>query len=851
MTPNPEPTRRQPGSAPQADGPHRPGPPPWQRRLYRVTGTVQGVGFRPFVYREALSLGLAGSVRNDDRGVLVDAEGPLDALEKLAERLVHHAPPLARVDQVIVTALAPAMGQRDISAPDAGSASRHEPRGAPRRARAFRIDASTSTGTARVPVSVDIATCAACLAELRDPADRRYRYPFINCTDCGPRYTIVCSVPYDRPATTMASFTMCASCQAEYDDPADRRFHAQPNACWDCGPTVVLRQPDGHPVSSGIRAVDAAAALLVGGSVVALKGIGGYHLAVDATNPSALATLRRRKARDDKPFAVMVRSVEMAEGLVVLDDEARATLVSPRRPIVLTRRRTVDHSIPDEHEPPSTGTAQLTEAPLGAAGSGGVGPLADAVAPGLSELGLMLPYTPLHHLLLDMVDRPLVMTSGNLSDDPIAHLDDDAVARLGPMADAIVTHDRLIHIRCDDSVVRASPGRLQVLRRSRGLAPEPLTLPGDRPAARRVLAVGAELKNTVSVAWDRTIVPSHHIGDLEHLATYQAFLQALAHLCDIHDVAPDVVAHDLHPEYLSTKHARDLADEGTVTSWPVQHHHAHVAACMVDAGVTRSVLGVAFDGFGFGDDGTLWGGEWLVANFDGYQRVGHLAQVAVPGGRAAVAEPWRMALAWIAAGAGDAAAARWGAQVDTRWQAVLRLAHDPGVLRTTSAGRLFDAVAAIVGLHRQVTYEGQAAIALEASAAAGSSTSRRYHLDRYSELDSQGHAVTVLDPGPMVTAIAADADAGTSVAELAGAFHLSLADAVADTTASLAQVHHLDTVALSGGVFQNVVLSDALADRLRRRGLQVLVHRHVPPNDGGISVGQAAIAALGTPQTDR
>lgn len=765
-----------------------------ERRQFRVTGTVQGVGFRPFVYREAVSLGLSGTVRNDDHGVLIDAQGTVEALEALAERLMHHAPPLARVDEVIVRALDPA----HPCAPG------------------FRIDVSTSAGTGTVPVSVDIATCAACLAELRDPADRRYRYPFINCTDCGPRYTIVRAVPYDRPSTTMASFTMCARCQAEYDDPADRRFHAQPNACPACGPSVVLRSPSGEVLERGPAVIETAASLLVAGNVLAVKGIGGYHLAVDATNPTAVSTLRRRKARDDKPFALMVRDVERAEALVVLDDEARAAMGSQRRPIVLARRL-------------------------------GDGPLAEEVAPGLAELGLMLPYTPLHHLLLDLVDRPLVMTSGNLSDDPIAHLDDDAIDRLGPMSDAILTHDRPIHIRCDDSVLRASPGRLQVLRRSRGLAPEPLALPGERRAERRVLALGAELKNTVSVAFDRHIVPSHHIGDLEHLQTYQAFLQAAEHLCRLHDVQPEIVAYDCHPEYLSTKHALDLLDEHALVARPVQHHHAHVASLMVDAGVDTTVLGVAFDGFGFGEDGRLWGGEWLAASFDGYERIGHLAEVSVPGGRAAVAEPWRMALAWLAAGAGDEAAARWADPVDSRWPAVLRLVHDSRTLRTTSTGRLFDAVAAILGLHPTITYEGQAAIALEVCASQAPSTARRYEIERRAEPGARATTMAVLDPGPMVAAIARDMQAGVERAELAAAMHLSLADAVAEMTVELAGAHHLDTVALSGGVFQNVLLSDALADRLRHRGLRVLVHRHVPPNDGGISVGQAAIAALSEP----
>ncbi|MDP9020826.1 MAG: carbamoyltransferase HypF, partial [Actinomycetota bacterium] len=630
-----------------------------ERRRLRVTGTVQGVGFRPFVYRHAVALGLSGHVSNDSEGVLVEAEGTPEQLDELSRRLVEEPPPLARVATLEATPL-PATGDGN----------------------SFRIVESRAERAPAVAVSVDVATCDDCLAELTDPADRRYGYPFTNCTNCGPRYTIIRSIPYDRPATTMAGFRMCDACAGEYSDPADRRFHAQPNACPACGPHLRLLGVDGRVVAERGEALDDAVKALLDGKILAVKGLGGYHLAADASDAGAVAELRRRKHRDDKPFAVMVPDLDAARALCRLSSDAEAALTSLRRPIVLAPRRP------------------------------GTGAVAEGVAPGLPELGLMLPYTPLHHLLLGGVGRPLVMTSGNLSDEPIAHTDDDAVTRLGSLVDAILAHDRPIHIRADDSVVRARPGgRTQMVRRSRGFAPEPLPLP--RPARRQVLAVGAELKNTVSVAKDANVVASHHIGDLEHLAAHRSFLQATEHLCHLTGVEPEVVAHDLHPEYLSTKYALDL-DLPTVG---VQHHHAHVASCLVEHGRTDPVLGIAFDGLGLGTDGTLWGGELLVADLRGFRRVGHLRSLPLPGGAQAIREPWRMALAWAHTALGPAAAARYGESADERWRAVLALLERPETPVTSSAGRLFDAVAALVGLRPRITYEGQAAIELEAAAA--------------------------------------------------------------------------------------------------------------------------------------
>nr|MDQ6928309.1 carbamoyltransferase HypF [Actinomycetota bacterium] len=592
---------------------------------------MQGVGFRPFVYRLAVELGISGHVANDSRGVVIDAAGPVAALDELERRLVQDAPPLAHIDGFHSAVVDP------VSADDG-----------------FRIVDSRAEGAPAVAVSVDVATCVDCLAELHDPQDRRFEYPFINCTNCGPRYTIIRSIPYDRASTTMASFPMCRDCRREYEDPTNRRFHAEPNACPVCGPHVRLVEPGGAMLDEHSGALDLAAGMVLDGRILAIKGLGGFHLAADATNETAVGDIRRRKARDDKPFAVMVPTVEAAYALCDLAPATAQALDSPRRPIVLAPKRD------------------------GA-------PISDKIAPGLPELGLMLPYTPLHDLLLSRVGRPLVMTSGNLSDEPIAHADSDALARLGPMVDAILLHDRSIEIRCDDSVVRSLPGRtgVQMVRRSRGYAPEPIHL--AHPARRQILAVGAELKNTITVAKGDNVITSHHIGDLEHLAAYRSFLQAIDHLCHLTGVTPEVVAHDLHPEYLSTKFAEELDVPGLA----IQHHHAHIASCLVDHGHEGPVLGIAFDGLGMGADGTLWGGEFLVADLTGYRRVGHLRQVPLPGGNQAIREPWRMALSWAFAAAGAGAASEVGKESDERWPAILQMVERADTIQTSSAGRLF------------------------------------------------------------------------------------------------------------------------------------------------------------------
>jgi len=751
-----------------------------QRCQLRVTGTVQGVGFRPFVYRRAVALGLVGFVRNDSAGVLVEVEGPPASVEELGRVLREEPPPLALVSSVTATPLAP-IGTYE----------------------SFVIVESAEEGPPAVPVSVDTATCADCLAEVDDPADRRYGYPFTNCTNCGPRYTIVVSVPYDRPATTMAGFKMCPDCQREYEDPANRRFHAQPNACGVCGPQLSWCNPAGDLLVRGPGALEEAAVSLLSGRIVAVKGIGGFHLAVDAGNPEAVLELRRRKSRDDKPFAVMVPDLETARRLCRLDAGAEEALTSVRRPVVLGPKAV-----------PTT--------------------VADSVARGLPELGIFLPYTPLHHLLLERVARPLVMTSGNLSDDPIAYTDEDAFARLGPLVDGVLTHDRPIHIRCDDSVLKAAGGSTQMLRRSRGYAPEPMALP--RPALRQVLAVGAELKNTVTVAKDSWMVASHHIGDLEHLATYQSFCQAVDHLCKLFGVTPEVVVHDLHPEYLSTKMALDL----DLPTWGIQHHHAHIASCLADHGRTDQVLGLAFDGLGYGTDGVLWGGEFLVADLESCRRVGHLKTCPQPGGAAPIHEPWRMAVAWSLLSLGADAALRLGSGLDPRAPLVVGLAESKAVQKTTSMGRLFDAAAALLGVRSRVSYEGQAAVELEALArTVPPGGAPPYPVDRAWE-----GGKLVLDPRPLITALVEGNERGTPVEQLAASFHEGLARGTVEVAVELARANSLPTVALSGGVFQNGRFSDLVSQGLVAHGLEVLVHRTVPPNDGGISLGQAAIASV-------
>ncbi len=743
------------------------------RTRARVSGTVQGVGFRPFVYRVAREQGLGGWVLNDEHGVLLEVEGDPDAVARFFVRVRSEAPPLASVDGL-----------------------RREPVRAVGEVQ-FTIRASQRTGVPDALVVADSATCGDCLAELADPQDRRYRYPFINCTNCGPRFTIVRDVPYDRPLTTMAAFAMCDACRDEYEDPANRRFHAQPNACPVCGPVVELLDGDGVQVPVAGDPIAETARRLAAGAIVAVKGLGGYHLVCDAAHEQAVAALRARKHREDKPFALMVADADDASALIDVSAATRALLLQTARPIVLASRR------PDA-------------------------PVADAVAPGAPELGVMLPYTPLHHLLLaDAGGRPLVMTSGNVSDEPIAYHDDDALARLAPIADLFLIHDRPIETRTDDSVVRAGP---VMLRRSRGYVPARLTLPV--PAARPLLACGAEQKNTFCVAKGGRAWVSHHIGDLEHVSTLRAYTEGIAHFERLFAVTPEVVVHDRHPGYLSTQYALERED---VTLVDVQHHHAHLAACLAEHGLAETTaVGAIFDGTGYGDDGTVWGGEVLVGGLTGVERVAWLRSVSMPGGTAAIRQPWRMAWSWLTEAFGEPQPLPdWlaGTVEPARWQAMSSVAAAPAVSPLTSSmGRLFDAVGALCGLRQEVTYEGQAAIELEAAACRAGPGSGRYELE-------------LTDPRPAIGALVGDLRAGADVAVVAARFHRSIAAATVDALAAIAGERGLDTAVLSGGVFQNRLLLTAVCAGARTAGLRVLVPETLPPNDGGISFGQAAVAA--------
>ncbi|MEZ5408294.1 MAG: carbamoyltransferase HypF [Acidimicrobiales bacterium] len=778
-----------------------------------VTGVVQGVGFRPFVWRLATGLGLDGCVGNDAARVFVEAAGPAAALDELARRIVAEAPPLARVDSVT---------RRPV------------PSGPPGAGRGFCIVDSVTGDTPRTLVPPDTAVCDDCLAELFDPADRRYRHPFITCTNCGPRFTIITGLPYDRPATTMAGFPMCADCADEYADPGDRRYHAQPIACPNCGPSLMFGPVGSTPAdrlgpATGDAAIDAARAALRAGEIVAVKGLGGYHLACDATDDDAVARLRQVKHRPDKPFAVMVADVGPARLLAQLTPEAAAQLRSPARPVVLA---------------PATPAVLAGEA------------LSPLVAPASPLVGVMLAYTPVHHLLLAGDMPPLVMTSANLGGQPIIHGDDDASrARLAPLADAILAHDRPIATPCDDSVVRVGgqvgaggAGGLGLLpvRRARGYAPIPVAMPGA--AGRTVLAAGAQMKNTFCLAARGQAWVSQHLGDLDDLHTLEAFDAAVTRFAAFYGVEPDVIAIDAHPGYATTGWARRRAGATPVVT--VQHHHAHVAAVLAEHGADpgRPAVGLAFDGTGYGPDGTIWGGEVLVASAHGYERVAHLAPVPLPGGDAAVRNPWRVALAHL-----RAAGVAWTADLppvaqmpggpdgaDGRLLARM-LDTGTGCVPTTSMGRLFDAVASLAGLRHEISFEAQAAIDLES--AAGAAWDEPVAAYRFGLTDQGG--LTRIEVAPVIAAVVDDVRAGVPAGLVAARFHCAVADAAAAVAVAVARARRLDTVVLGGGVFQNVALTELCRRRLAAAGpdLAVLTHGVVPPNDGGLALGQAWIAA--------
>ncbi len=777
-----------------------------QRQRIVIQGIVQGVGFRPFVYGQALRWSLAGFVLNDSNGVTIEVEGTPEALDGFQRALREEVPPLARIDSFF-TEMVPTL--YDTS---------------------FTITHSQAGAERNTLISPDTATCNDCLHELFDPIDRRYRHPFINCTNCGPRFTIIQDVPYDRDKTTMRVFPMCAACQAEYDDPLNRRFHAQPNTCPDCGPQVNLLDwtcrgdPCGRPVtpSSAIPfhsdPITAAAQRLASGAILAIKGLGGYHLACDALNVEAVRRLRQRKHREARPFALMVPDLETAQRLCHVNDAEAELLQSRRRPIVLLSQRSDCPVAPD-------------------------------VAPSYDTLGIMMPYTPLHHLLLqafaENIERGrtavLVMTSGNLSDEPIVYQDDDARERLVPIAEGMLAHNREIHMRCDDSVVRITAGGEQLFRRSRGYTPEPIPLSFDFPVP--LLACGGHLKNTFCLGKGRQAFVSHHIGDLENLETLISFREGIEHFQRLFDIYPEAVAYDMHPEYLATKYALDVDIPQKIG---VQHHHAHIASVLAEHGLSGPVIGVAADGTGYGTDGAVWGCEIMEASLLGFERLAHLTYVPLPGGEQAVRQPWRMAAAYLEQTYGDAFLELdipFVRQLDrSKWHTLSQMiAKSINSPPTSSLGRLFDAVAALVGLRSEVLYEGQAAIELEMLA------KRNEQADIYPfavEERTQGHSQeTLLQVAPMIRAIVSDIQHGLSLSQVASRFHRSIAGLLATACQKAREQTGLNVVALSGGVFQNRLLLEQLMARLEEMDFQVYINRRVPPNDGGLSLGQAAIAA--------
>jgi len=764
-----------------------------------VRGIVQGVGFRPFVYGLALHYGLTGWVRNTSAGVDIEADGAPQALEAFVRDLSQHAPPLAHVDRIDVHTR-PADGFT-----------------------AFEILESAAQPLAFQPVSPDVAICPDCLRELFDPHDRRYRYPFINCTNCGPRFTIIRDLPYDRPNTTMAGFGLCPECASEYSNPLDRRFHAQPVACPACGPQVRLIVA-GRCAAEREAAILTARQLLSDGRVVAVKGLGGFHLACDAINPQAVAELRRRKLRVDKPFAVMLFDSAAAARQCELMPAERLLLESRQRPIVLLRR-------------------------------GDQSTIAGDVAPGQNALGLMLPYTPLHYLLLEPAPgspQALVMTSGNLSEEPIATRNEEALERLAPLADAFLLHDRDIHIRCDDSVVRVLPGvrrsqpvqtespegSVLPVRRSRGYAPLAVYLPREVPP---LLAVGAQLKNTFCLTRGNYAFMSHHIGDLENYETLRAFEQAVDHYQRLFRIRPEAIAYDLHPDYLATRYAIDRGRSEGRPAVAVQHHHAHVAACMVENGLAgdHPVLGVSFDGTGYGEDGTIWGGEFLLCDLRAYRRLLHLRQVRMPGGEQAIREPWRMALAWLdqsgIAWEDDLPPVRSAPEASRRvLRRLIAGQAGPGGLNaplTSSMGRLFDAVSSLLGIRHVVSYEGQAAMELEALVDPSEEGGYPFEVGQES-----------VDPTPAFQQLVADLRQGVGAGRIAARFHRGVAQAVLEIARRVRAETGVREVALSGGVWQNLVLLRATLTLLQDEGLDVYIHTKVPTNDGGLALGQAAVA---------
>jgi hydrogenase maturation protein HypF len=834
------PTNRPAAERPSAE--HGP-PPPAARegrtaletRRYQIRGVVQGVGFRPFVFRTAERHAVGGWVRNDSEGVVLEVQGLPGVLEEFIVEVRTGAPALARIESVALI----------------------EQRYEERLVESFEIHVSERSTQASTLVSPDSCVCEECLRELLDPADRRYRYPYINCTNCGPRYSIVRGVPYDRAATTMAAFPMCERCEREYHDVRDRRFHAQPTACWECGPRVALVYPGTHPpglprelarpAPGSPDPIEATVELLRKGAIVAVKGLGGYHLVVDARNEEAVTRLRRRKRREEKPFAVMSPTLQAVRGYAHVGEREAELLRSPQRPIVLVRKRAEGR------------------------------PLAAGIAPGNRSYGAMLAYTPVHHLLFESSFDALVATSGNVSDEPIAFRDEDALERLAGIADAFLVGEREIHTRVDDSIVRcveldplpssappgappagskAAPGRSKAppasseaaparsettpIRRARGYTPEPVRAPFELPP---LLAVGPELKNTVCVTRGSELFLSHHVGDLKNEATRRSFEHAIEHMSKLLEVMPEVIAHDLHPGYLSTRYA--LAQERLPTV-AVQHHHAHMAACMCEHGLNEPVVGVVFDGTGYGTDGNVWGGEFLVGDYARFERAAHVSYFRLPGGDRAVEEPWRVAwsLLWEAYGESfaelDVPVVR-GRSTEERRVLARMLRTGLRSPLSSSVGRLFDGVAALLGVCERCRYEAQAAIELEQLVTPGAADSPL----PWELCGAEGWPWRI-DPAPAVRELVREVRRGSATAaELSGRFHSTVVDVVGGTCEAIRARTGLGRVVLSGGVFQNELLLRGCRGVLERAGFQVYAHRLVPANDGGVALGQAAVAGWG------
>lgn len=767
-----------------------------KRLQITARGLVQGVGFRPFIYHLATKFSLTGFVQNDTNGIFIDVEGHDESIKEFLDHIIKSPPPHVIIDDI-----------RCRSFP-------------PRGYREFAIEESAIKEGKATIVSADISTCQDCLKELFDPNDRRYRYPFINCTNCGPRFTIIKDTPYDRANTTMSSFAMCHDCSKEYHDPKNRRFHAQLNACPVCGPKLTVYDNKGLKIQT-CAPLSTVCSLLKEGKIVAVKGLGGYHLACDAMNSTAVSLLRKRKNRDDKPFAVMIKDIESVKQFCYVNEKEKNLLLSSQRPIVLLLRK----------------TRSCTLSPL--------------VAPENKYLGIMLPYTPLHYLLIKESGLPLVMTSGNVSDEPIVYHDTEAFARLKGIADFFVTHDREIIMRCDDSVVRVCEDKETIIRRSRGYAPFPLKL--QHTFTRPTLACGALLKNTFCLARNNQAFVSHYIGDLENIETLNSFETAIEHYKRLFSIEPEVIAYDLHPEYLSTKYAFTQNDE--ISKIGIQHHHAHIASCMAEHGICHRVIGIAFDGLGYGDDGNFWGSEFLIADLSGYERVGHLDYVPMPGGEQAIKEPWRMAVSYLYHIYGDnipffpptrtsSSTGETDYTLDLAKLEILfkMLSHRINSPLTSSMGRLFDGVASIMGLQHSINYEGQAAIKLELIADEHTTDFYPFEIDI-----SAGAQCTVplhtIRWQQIIEHIINDVKSGVTNSVISARFHNSIVDMTLQVCVKLRDSLGLHEVVLSGGVFQNNFLFSRLLKRLNSNDFKVYLPQKIPCNDGGISLGQAVIAS--------